>query len=129
MAIDATLVGGGCTSDPPFPREEQFSGPHSTLPAMRAYLTREFDALTTKSSHAVHDPRHVPATGAKEAKEAKEPKRAKEPKGPAVLSRVARAGPAARADPARTRQTRTGKRPTTEKDPSWCGRSCKAAHT
>ncbi len=32
-------VGGGGTADPRFPREEQFSGPHSTLPAMRAYLT------------------------------------------------------------------------------------------
>ena len=45
-------VGGGGTSDPRFPREEQFSGPHSTLPAMRAYLTREFDALTTNKKQS-----------------------------------------------------------------------------
>ena len=47
-----TCVGGGGTSDPRFPREEQFHGPRSTLPAMRAYLTRKFDALAAQKAVA-----------------------------------------------------------------------------
>ena len=78
-----TCVGGGGTSDPRFPREEQFHGPRSTLPAMRAYLTRKFDALTTKKAVTRYTIRaayngHPQSPQRTKAK----PKRPTSPKGP-----------------------------------------------